>query len=48
MNRQLTGRIAQYNFAPTPLSRDNLLSEGVAEEKITVTGEPVQHLVELP
>lgn len=41
MNRQLTGRIAQYNFAPTPLSRDNLLSEGVAEEKITVTGNTV-------
>ena len=41
MNRQLTGRIATYNFAPTPLSRDNLLAEGVEESKITVTGNTV-------
>ena len=41
MNRQLTGRIALHNFAPTPLSRSNLLSEGVAEDKITVTGNTV-------
>lgn len=41
MNRQITGRIACYNFAPTPLSRENLLKENVAEEKITVTGNTV-------
>ncbi|MBR7028755.1 MAG: UDP-N-acetylglucosamine 2-epimerase (non-hydrolyzing), partial [Bacteroidaceae bacterium] len=41
MNRQLTGRIATYNFAPTQLSRQNLLSEHVAEEQITVTGNTV-------
>lgn len=41
MNRQLTGRIATYHFAPTPLSRENLLNEGVADEKITVTGNTV-------
>lgn len=41
MNRQLTGRIATYDFAPTPLSRENLLAEGVAEDKITVTGNTV-------
>lgn len=41
MNRQITGRIAKYNFAPTPLSRANLLAEGVAEDKITVTGNTV-------
>ena len=41
MNRQITGRIATYNFAPTALSRKNLLSEGVQEEKITVTGNTV-------
>lgn len=41
MNRQLTGRMATYNFAPTPLSRQNLLDEGVGEEKITVTGNTV-------
>ena len=28
MNRQLTGRITTYNFAPTPLSEQNLLAEG--------------------
>ena len=41
MNRQITGRIATYHFAPTPLSKSNLLAEGVAEEKITVTGNTV-------
>ena len=41
MNRQITGRIATYDFAPTPLSRDNLLREDVKEEKITVTGNTV-------
>lgn len=41
MNRQITGRIATYDFAPTPLSRQNLLDEGVAGEKITVTGNTV-------
>ena len=41
MNRQVTGRIAEYDFAPTPLSRQNLLDEGVSEEKITVTGNTV-------
>ena len=41
MNRQITGRIATYNFAPTPLSRDNLLKENVCESNITVTGNTV-------
>jgi len=41
MNRQITGRIATYDFAPTPLSRQNLLDEGVKEEYITVTGNTV-------
>ena len=41
MNRQMTGRIATYNFAPTPLSKSNLLSEGVTEDKIVVTGNTV-------
>lgn len=41
MNRQITGRIATWNFAPTALSRQNLLAEGVQEEKITVTGNTV-------
>ncbi len=41
MNRQITGRIATYDFAPTPLSRENLLREDVDAEKITVTGNTV-------
>lgn len=41
MNRQITGRIATFDFAPTPLSKKNLLAEGVAEDKITVTGNTV-------
>ncbi len=41
MNRQITGRIATYNFAPTPLSKANLLREAVNEESITVTGNTV-------
>lgn len=41
MNRQITGRIATYDFAPTPLSQQNLLAEGVAAEKIHVTGNTV-------
>ena len=41
MNRQITGRIATYNFAPTPLSKQNLLQEGVGMESITVTGNTV-------
>ena len=41
MNRQITSRIAAYNYAPTPLSRQNLLQENVANETITVTGNTV-------
>jgi UDP-N-acetylglucosamine 2-epimerase (non-hydrolysing) len=41
MNRQITGRIATFDFAPTPISRQNLLDEGVTDEKITVTGNTV-------
>lgn len=41
MNRQITGRIAAYNFAPTPLSRQNLLEEKVDEASIIVTGNTV-------
>ena len=37
----MTGRIAEYDFAPTALSRQNLLDEAVPEEKITVTGNTV-------
>lgn len=41
MNRQITGRIANYNFSPTPLSKNNLLREAVDEKTITVTGNTV-------
>ena len=41
LNRQMTSRIAAYNFAPTPLSRQNLLNEQVEASKITVTGNTV-------
>ena len=41
MNRQITGRIATYHFAPTPLSRQNLLDEGVKDGQIIVTGNTV-------
>lgn len=41
MNRQITGRIAEFDFAPTPLSRENLLKENIAKGKITVTGNTV-------
>ncbi len=41
VNRQLTSRIATYNFAPTPLSKQNLLQEHIKEETITVTGNTV-------
>ncbi len=41
MNRQITSRIAIYDFAPTPLSKTNLLNENVSEDKIFVTGNTV-------
>ena len=41
INRQITSRIAVYNFAPTKLSYDNLRKEEVREETITITGNTV-------
>lgn len=41
MNRLITGRIASYNFSPTSLSKQNLLDEGVSEDKIAITGNTV-------
>ena len=37
-NRQAVGILAKYNFAPTELSRENLLREGKTPESIYVTG----------
>lgn len=41
MNRQMTSRIATYHFAPTALSKENLLKEGIQENHIYVTGNTV-------
>ena len=41
MNRLITGRIATYHFSPTPLSKENLMKESVAESTIIVTGNSV-------
>ena len=41
MNRLMTGRIASVHFSPTPLARENLLREHVAENQIIVTGNTV-------
>ena len=40
INRQITGRIATYNFSPTPLSERNLMEEKV-QGKIFITGKTV-------
>ena len=41
MNRQITGRIAALNFAPTELSYENLKVEGVSADSIIITGNTV-------
>jgi len=41
LNRQVTGRVTAYHFAPTEQARKNLLSEQVVDEKIIVTGNTV-------
>ncbi len=41
LNRQLTGRIANFHFAPTQKAAENLLNEGVKKESILVTGNTV-------
>lgn len=41
MNRQITGRIATYHFAPTKLSKQNLISEGINNSNISITGNTV-------
>ena len=37
-NREAVSIVAEYNFAPTPLARDNLLREGRKAENIYITG----------
>ncbi len=41
INRKLTGGLADLHFAPTTVSRDNLLREGVPGDRIHVTGNTV-------
>lgn len=41
MNRRLTGTIASYHFAPTPLARDHLLQEHADARDVVVTGNTV-------
>jgi UDP-N-acetylglucosamine 2-epimerase (non-hydrolysing) len=41
INRRLTGQLTDLHFAPTPLSRANLLREGIAENSIFLTGNTV-------
>lgn len=40
-NRKLTGALASLHFAPTELARQNLLAEGMCDERIVVTGNTV-------
>lgn len=52
MNRRLTTAMTDIHFAPTPSTREALLSEGVSNEKIVVTGNTVvdslKHILKLP
>lgn len=41
MNRQVAGRVAEYHFAPTEKSKNNLLTENISGENILVTGNTV-------
>ncbi len=52
INRRIAGVVADLHFAPTELCRKNLLSEGIPDWRIAVTGNPVidalQHISQLP
>ncbi len=41
INRQITGRIADYHFAPTSKSKENLLKENISDDSILITGNTV-------
>lgn len=41
INRQVVGRVADLHFAPTKMSADNLLNEGVRPENVFITGNTV-------
>jgi UDP-N-acetylglucosamine 2-epimerase (non-hydrolysing) len=46
INRRLSDHVADYHFAPTVESRDNLLKENIPESRITVTGNTIVDAVE--
>ncbi|KIC01415.1 UDP-N-acetylglucosamine 2-epimerase [Flavobacterium sp. JRM] len=41
INRQITGRLTDYHFAPTKLSKQNLINENIAEHSILISGNTV-------
>ena len=41
INRQITGRVCDYHFAPTQTSKNNLLKENISENSILITGNTV-------
>lgn len=41
LNRQITARIANFHFAPTQMSKDNLICENIPLEKIFITGNTI-------
>lgn len=41
INRKLTGAIARFHFAPTKISKNNLINEGIANEAVCITGNTV-------
>ena len=47
INRQITGRIATLHFAPTQLSKQNLMNENIAADKIVITGNTVIDALQL-
>nr|WP_320118821.1 UDP-N-acetylglucosamine 2-epimerase (non-hydrolyzing) [uncultured Marinifilum sp.] len=46
-NRQITGRLAQWHFAPTIMAQKNLLDEGISKNRIIVTGNTVIDALQL-
>lgn len=41
MNRSISGRVSDYHFAPTSVSKENLLKENISNEKVLITGNTV-------
>ena len=41
INRQITGRLTTYHFAPTTLAKDNLIKENINQTNVIVTGNTV-------